>query len=977
MAKKKTDASQNTGADNGVTSSYKNDTGSGKNTGRSGAGNGNKALPAPKRAKTPGDPDSFSAQIVSVIFWVLAFLLSVFFIANIWEDAGVLIEWCCTLLYGLFGYGALFVVVSLALIGYEWRNSVLRRNALFKFAFAFAMTVIISAVIHIVLIMNGALPLPTFPEVFFPARYWYSDRVIVGGGVFGGIIGGLFYILMHGWVSLLVLCAAFLVCLVCFFELTPRKVARGIKNIAHGIAVYSASKKEDRAVRAAERQERERIAREAAQKAEKERAEKERAEKEREEQKKRAAAQEDDYPDSVQNGYEKADQSLRGSGKARNIDFSFARSDAQPENGYNGGADRASDAGKDAENEVGGKSASGSVESDKPELPNIEYFDENRAEREEKTAAAYDFEDSIPGPSEESRRSFDRLGNVEFGFDDDDIPEDGLTDMDSAEDIAAAAGATGIAAAAASTGSDDDSDDSDDVTDDSAPSGTGAGQADDSGKSEYIFPPIELLSPPVGNVEHESREEQMKTARKLVEVLRSFKVETEIVNISCGPTVTRYELAPKAGVRVRAIANLVDDIALNLEATGVRIEVPIPGKTAVGIEVPNKNRATVTLREMIDTDQFRNSKSKLTTCIGADVSGEPIFADIAKMPHLLIAGTTGSGKSICLHSIIVSLLYKASPDELKFILIDPKKVEFNLYNKLPHLLIPVVNNPKKAAGALATAVNEMERRFELIESAGVRDIKGYNKVAAMDPSKEFLPYIVIVIDELADLMLTAKDTVEDSICRIAQKARAAGIHLILSTQRPSTDVITGLIKSNVPSRIALSVSSSINSRIIIDCSGAEKLIGYGDMLFAPVGSMKPQRAQGAYIDDSKEVKAVTDFIKAQFTGDIKYDDSFLSQIDIEAEKCGQSKKKLSSDELDSGDELDPKFYEAVEVALDMGKISTSLLQRRLGLGYGRAAKIIDRMQEMQLISPPDGQKPRNILISKQDYQEMMMKKEDE
>ncbi|MBO5778963.1 MAG: DNA translocase FtsK [Clostridia bacterium] len=493
----------------------------------------------------------------------------------------------------------------------------------------------------------------------------------------------------------------------------------------------------------------------------------------------------------------------------------------------------------------------------------------------------------------------------------------------------------------------------------------------------YQFPPITLLSQNVSTRAADDSEELRRNAEKLVAVLKSFRVSTEVVNVSHGPTITRYELAPKEGVRVRSIANLVDDIALNLETSGVRIEAPIPGKAAVGIEVPNKSPATVYLRELLENSSFANSKSKVTCALGMDVAGDPIYLDIAKMPHLLIAGATGMGKSVCINSLIVSLLYKASPDEVKLILIDPKKVELNVYNKLPHLLVPVVNLPKKAAGSLSWAVAEMERRFELIEEVGVRDIKGYNQITADDPAKEFLPHIIIIIDELADLMMTAPDDVEESICRLAQKARAAGMHLIIGTQRPSVDVITGLIKANIPSRIAFTVASNIDSRTIIDVAGAEKLIGRGDMLYAPVGAMKPIRVQGSFVSD-KEVEAVCDFIRAQ-AGESQYNSAIMEEIDKNAEQCGQKKKPGAGAELGGGEgddgEVDPKFNDAVEVALEMGKISTSLLQRRLSIGYGRAAKIIDHMQSCGIVGPQEGQKPRNVLISYSDWNEIKMRSE--
>ncbi len=484
----------------------------------------------------------------------------------------------------------------------------------------------------------------------------------------------------------------------------------------------------------------------------------------------------------------------------------------------------------------------------------------------------------------------------------------------------------------------------------------------------YVFPPIDLLEMNRDQTEIDYTEELQTNARRLVETLRNFKVGVQEITYSRGPTITRYELKPSAGVKVRSIANLVDDIALSLATSGVRIEAPIPNKPAVGIEVPNRNRATVYLRDLIDNAKFKEAKSRLTSSLGMDVGGNPIYFDIAKMPHLLIAGATGMGKSVCINSIIVSLLYKAKPEEVKLILIDPKKVEFNIYKDIPHLYAPIISDPKKAAGALASAVAEMERRFELIEEVGVRDIATYNAVTENDPAKEHMTHMVIIIDELADLMMTAKDEVETSICRLAQKARAAGIHIIIGTQRPSVDVITGLIKANIPSRIACTVASQVDSRTIIDIAGAEKLIGRGDMLFAPVGSAKPVRVQGSFVSEAEVEKIVT-FIKEN-NAHAKYNNDFINRIEEEAAKCGMKKgggmggDMIADDEVEGGDS---KFREAVKLAIESGKISTSLMQRRLGVGYGRAAKIIDTMEQLGYVSRPDGNKPRQVLISMEEY----------
>jgi len=489
---------------------------------------------------------------------------------------------------------------------------------------------------------------------------------------------------------------------------------------------------------------------------------------------------------------------------------------------------------------------------------------------------------------------------------------------------------------------------------------------------EYTFPPYNLLKMESEAAEADAEAELRANADILMQTFDDFKVGIKEISYSRGPTITRYELLPSSGTRIRTIANLVDDIALALATSGIRMEAPIPNKSLVGIEVPNKVRSNVYARQLIESDTFNKAESRLWTCLGKDVAGSPVFFDISKMPHLLIAGATGMGKSVCINTIIVSLLYKARPDEVKLMLIDPKKVEFGVYNGIPHLLVPVVTDPKKSAGTLQWAVNEMERRFELIESVNTRDIKSYNAITAGDPEKEFMPHIVIIIDELADLMMTAADDVETSICRLAQKARAAGIHLIIGTQRPSVDVITGLIKSNIPSRIAFTVASQIDSRTILDTAGAEKLIGKGDMLFNPVGAMKPIRVQGAFISED-EVINITNFIKANSSA-VKYDDGVISSIEEAAAMCGQ--KKGSKEAAAAADALigdaDPLFRRALEIAVDNGSMATSMLQRNINVGYGRAARIIDRMEKLRFVSPPRGNKHREVLITREQFDQMVM-----
>ncbi len=493
-------------------------------------------------------------------------------------------------------------------------------------------------------------------------------------------------------------------------------------------------------------------------------------------------------------------------------------------------------------------------------------------------------------------------------------------------------------------------------------------------KKVYKFPHIDLLTAASDGKKVDRSREIREKEEQLIQTLERFNVHTKSAGPpSIGPTITRYELRPDPGTRVSSIVKLVDDIALSFATSGVRIEAPIPGKSAVGIEVPNSVREVVNLRSLIDTDEFRSAQSKLNVALGADVAGQPVYLDIPKMPHLLIAGATGMGKSVCINCLLISLLFKASPDEVKLILIDPKKVEFSMYGDLPHLLVPVVSDPKKAAGALSWAVNEMERRFGLIDEEGVRNIFGYNQAIRDNPMKERLPEIVIVIDELADVMMTAPDSVEDSVCRLAQKARAAGMHLIIGTQRPSVDVITGTIKGNIPSRIAFTVASQVDSRTIIDTAGAEKLIGKGDMLYSPVSATKPIRVQGAFVSD-EEVERVVTFIKTENANeDAGYSSEVITQIESEAARCVKKKGQSASVEVASGGEdEDPMFWKALEIAVDSGKISTSLIQRKCSLGFGRAAKLIDRMENLGYVSAPEGQKPRQVLISREQFEQLRM-----
>lgn len=475
---------------------------------------------------------------------------------------------------------------------------------------------------------------------------------------------------------------------------------------------------------------------------------------------------------------------------------------------------------------------------------------------------------------------------------------------------------------------------------------------------DYCIPPVSLLNLGKHASTKDVSGELKGNAQRLIETLHSFNVEATITDISRGPTVTRYELKPAAGIRISKITNLADDIALNLAATHVRIEAPIPGKAAVGIEIPNTVKNMVYMRELIETPEFSQQRSKLSAGLGKDIAGNCVYCDIVKMPHLLIAGTTGSGKSVCMNSIIVSILYRAKPDEVKFLMIDPKQVEFSRYAGIPHLLVPVVTDAKKASGALGWAVSEMLQRYNKFSETGVRDIDGYNKYVAKHEDMEPMPKICIFIDELADLMMAAPKEVEDSICRLAQMARAAGMHLVIATQRPSVDVITGLIKANISSRIALTVSSQVDSRTILDAGGAEKLLGNGDMLYNPIGASKPIRVQGCFIDD-EEIEALCDYIKKQ--GESEYDENIQKEID---EKAVKDKKSPFEGEEEE-ENYDPLFEKAAEVVIESGTASTSFLQRKLSVGYARGAKIIDQLQDYGVIGPSEGSKPRKVLMNMQ------------
>ena len=504
-------------------------------------------------------------------------------------------------------------------------------------------------------------------------------------------------------------------------------------------------------------------------------------------------------------------------------------------------------------------------------------------------------------------------------------------------------------------------------------------------EDSYHYPPFSLLDDARPADLSAAANEQQQIADTLVKTLEEFGVSTKVLNISRGPSVTRYELQPSAGVKISRITGLADDIALRLATTGVRIEAPIPNKAAVGIEVPNKVSASVCLREILDSPEFKNAKSKLTVALGKDISGNIVVTDLAKMPHLLIAGTTGSGKSVCTNSMIQSILFRSSPSDVRMLLIDPKQVEFSIYNGIPHLLVPVVSDPRKAAGALGWAVTEMLNRYKIFAENNVRNLESYNEVAKKSETLQTMPQILIVIDELADLMMAAANEVEDAIIRLAQMARAAGMHLVIATQRPSVDVITGLIKANIPSRLALTVASAVDSRTILDAGGAEKLLGKGDMLFMPVGMSKPQRVQGCFVSN-REVESVVEFLKA--TDDDKdetsatdktYDDAqIMQEIERQAAASGKGSKSAAATDGEDGDgEVDPMLSQAIETVVEAGMASTSLLQRKLRLGYARAGRIIDEMEQRGIVGPHEGSKPRQVLITRQQWLEMNLNRADD
>ena len=939
----------------------------------------------------------FVLMLVSLFMVICFFMIDIMSNGAYNENVGVAGNGLRNVLCGLFGPAAFLTPVVLALIAVGWRRAVEKNALLAKNLYGFFAMVMASGLMHAILHFKGALWAEgtSFGEAIKPL--WELGVSLKSGGFVGGVIGELLqrYVGNIGVVLVTVLGGAIFTVFLC--GLTPGYVATAIRyrykiwrekqdelamerreerQAAREAAEEEAllekqARREQREVEAAERrarrdqlalEEAERESRKkllAAQKEEEKKEEKRKKEEEKrleEEKKKEEEAKREEEKKKAEEAKQEEEKKKQeeASKEPAPLLLTPSEPEEEPKRPVEQPAPPALIIPPASENDTKKKEEDLSADQDEGVFHSAHEIQTGK--KEEKNEAGFSLNEIFATDkkplSPEEKAKLERAPVK--GTDEEQHSEVDMTLLEQMKEIS----------------------DVDEIPEIEDGIEEIAVEIEEESEVEYVFPPVSMLAEDKNDKDEDVTEELVANAQKLMDTLKSFKVGIKEITYSRGPTITRYELKPDVGIRVRSIANLVDDIALSLATTGVRIEAPIPNKPAVGIEVPNKNANTVYLRSLIDSEKFAGESSKLTACLGADVAGKPMYFNIAKMPHLLIAGATGMGKSVCINSIIVSLLYKARPDEVKLILIDPKKVEFNIYKDIPHLYAPIVSEPTKAAGALASAVAEMERRFELIEEVGVRDIYNYNAVTKDDPDREFMPQMVIIIDELADLMMTAADSVESSICRLAQKARAAGIHIIIGTQRPSVDVITGLIKANVPSRIAFTVASQVDSRTIIDIAGAEKLIGRGDMLFAPVGSAKPMRVQGAFVSES-EVEKIVEFIKAN-NRSAKYNDEFMSRIEEEAAKCAAGGKKGSGGggggavpdgDMDA-DGLDPKFREAVKVAVETGRVATSLLQRKLEIGYGRAAKIIDQMEEMGYVSAAEGNKPRKILISKEDFMQM-------
>ena len=963
----------------------------------------NRGKSAPKRdnkkdskKKVKSDRPSFAYQLIPYIVAVIALFLLICFISNaicnpqnvLYNEGresehalGIFGFWVCQIMFGVFGPAAYLIPVILACFVIFWKNYNSRDLVAINAIIAFLTSVVLSALLHTFIHMGGgAVSFTSDIEFLFE-----EGARSAGGGIVGGMLAFALTSLMNIGGTIFVLIAVLIPMIMFLIGTTPVAVVSLIAGKVKASMEKSAEERAEREAEEAEeekeRREEERLERAAIREEERARRAEEREEAKRRREEQRAAekaAKESQKDESKNEDAEDGDQTENGS----------------VDNAKKDGVKITIEGAKEEEEDERVKYSAFTVN-------DIRHLDSiKNGEKSEKKASADDVDDDdLDDDLDDDEKGANAVFSYTCG--EAEKNEETLKNADTIvfsnpRDQGKKDHGHSVVDDMASELFDEDNYEVDEETGEvftpivqdkgikSADEYRAANEQKDEyfiGEKpepepipEYVFPPIDLLEE--GPRQYSTSPEEIeKNAELLRGVLADFRIPIKEITCSCGPTITRYEIKPEAGVRVRQIANLVDDISLGLAKSGVRIEAPIPGKAAVGIEVPNDKSVPVKLRNLIENPEFTGHKSKLAACLGADVSGKPVVFDIEKMPHLLVAGTTGSGKSVCINSIIMSILYHAKPEEVKLLLIDPKKVEFKVYKDIPHLCCRIISDPKKAAGALNSAVNEMEKRFELIEEVGVRNITGYNEATKNDPDKPYMPRMVIIIDEFADLMMTAKDEVETAVVRIAQKARAAGIHLIIGTQRPSVDVITGLIKANVPSRIAFTVMSQVDSRTILDGAGAEKLCGRGDMLYAPVGSAKPQRVQGTFVSDD-EVETVVNYVR-DHNAPVRYDQDFEASIDNEAAKCGNAPEgngSVPTGSTSGGDE-DSKFWDAVDLAINTGKISTSLLQRRLEVGYGRAAKIIDRMEEMGFVSAPDGNKPRKILITREEYEERRLNEE--
>ena len=935
----------------------------------------------PQKEKAPAKKSSFGYKLIPYIFVAVALLMVLCLITNLiyvlggsndLDDhvLGPFGYYFSSIVLGIFGYSAFAIPVLLVLFVVFWekysKQSLLAINAVT----ASVSAVVISAIIHIFVNMGGGKYAFSYDVVSL-----YEDGATLrGGGVLGGLVS---YVMVHfaNVVGAIILLILILIPMIFFLAgTTPVDAAKAIAaKIKDGAEERQEQRAKDKAFKreqdkldkAAER-EQDRLDREAEREAKKLEREEEReaarAEKEKEREAARVAREEEKAA--------KAAEKEAAKEKASENDVATKNKNAVLKINNVGADEDYDDADESDESDEDKIALKTSIftEDEKGKLDGIKDSERSCGDADD---ADEDLDDELIGGEAESTVVFygtEGKSKEKYGFERVDqlvferFDENGMVIDEETGEVFTPAVQDRKAKSANEFRAQNENNEERFVGEKPTPVPI----------PEYKFPSVELLEKGSSRYSSDPAEIEANAAR-LRDVLTDFRIPIKEITCSCGPTITRYEIKPEAGVRVRQIANLVDDIGMALAKSGIRIEAPIPGKAAVGVEVPNDKPAAVKLRNLIETPEFSEHKSKLASCLGADVSGNPVVFDIEKMPHLLVAGTTGSGKSVCINSIIMSILYHAKPEEVKLLLIDPKQVEFQIYKDLPHLCCRVISNPKKAAGALNLAVNEMEKRFELIKEVGVRNITGYNEITKNDPDKPYMPRLVIIIDEFADLMMTARDEVETAVVRIAQKARAAGIHLIIGTQRPSVDVITGLIKANIPSRIAFTVMSGVDSRTILDTVGAEKLCGRGDMLYAPVGAQKPQRVQGSFVSDG-EVEKVVEWVKAN-NAPVIYDNEFESQLDIEAAKCGSSQEKSAGAGGEfsggAGGDEESKLYDAAMLAIDAGKISTSLLQRRLSIGYGRAAKIIDTLEEMGVVGPADGNKPRKILMSKEEFTDMM------